>query len=232
MTATIVCRATSGMVGPWLRLRRQGSEWAPEAQFNDLRQAIDGTLLASSFTFSTRGRAEAIAAYAENPEDLEKLGIDSHAMILCPEGAPIENRWTALHRLPVSGAVIGSGLEGRFRPRPDVLLEKVIGYFERAQWRSFAPQKVSERHEPAHQQAQRPLYARELLVRHNWAAREIAPKAFPSAATLAQREAHHAAVQAAHEGRLRAKNPRLKRPRTPSPNGRGTRSTPGGPSRG
>lgn len=173
---SIVCRAGADLSGPWLRLKQQGSEWLPEAHYNDLRQAIDGTLLGDDFTFTTRAIEDAIAACADTPDQMERLGLDSHATILLPEGGGVENKWVTLHRVPMTGAIVATGILDRFRPQK--LKDQVLAYFERAQWRSFAPQKVSERYEPVGQQPQRPPWARELLVRHGWSARAIAPDAF------------------------------------------------------
>jgi hypothetical protein len=175
--STMICRACADISGPWLRLQRVGADWVPEAHFNLLQPAIETTLLVGDFTFTTRPAPDAVATYAESPEQLQGLGLNSHAVILCPEGPPVEDRWVTLHRVPITGACVGADIKDRFRPKPEVLKQQIVSYFERQQWRSFAAPKVSERHEPVGQQPQRPSHHRELLIRPNWSARQIAPQA-------------------------------------------------------
>jgi hypothetical protein len=201
MNNTIVCRATPDLTSSWLVVTGKAGAWNVEDVHSNLLVAIEAvtsslpasgpiefpprprpalkptTRLDADFTFTTRAVEDALAAYADHPGDLPGLGFHSHAMLLCPEGGGVEKRWATLHRVGMSGALVGSGLNGAFRPQ--VLTERVMEWFSRQQWRSFTAPRISERHEPMHQQAHRPSHHRELLVRHNWAAREIAPDAFP-----------------------------------------------------
>jgi hypothetical protein len=176
--AAILCRATADLGSKWLSVIGP-EEWRVNEAFNSLEQAVERVKshFAYDWTFSTRPFDEALAAYVAQPDELARLGANSHATLLMPEGGGIINRYVTLHRVPITTTIIGAGIDGKFRPQ--TIGERVLKWLIAQQWRSFAPQKVSERHEPVHQQAQRPTHHRELLIRHGWAAREIAPDAFP-----------------------------------------------------
>ena len=197
---TILCRATADLGSKWLVVTGGPGSWNVEDAYGNLQMAVEAvtaalpvpgdlafpplprkaprpTRLDHDFSFTTRALEEALATYPEQPDDLPGLGLNSHAMIVCPEGGGIENRWATLHRVGMTGALVGTGLDGKFRPQ--CLQERVIEWFARQQWRSFVAPRISERHEPRDMQPDRPSHHRDLLVRHGWAAREIAPDAFP-----------------------------------------------------
>jgi hypothetical protein len=208
----MVCRAKDDQASAWiLSERTEQGGWVHKDAVTSLENAIKGATLVAdlAFTFTTRALDAALATYAENPDDLMGLGGNSHAVILCPEGAPIVGRWTHLHRVPHTGAVVGTGVDGRFRPQ--CLKERVLAYFVRHQWRSFVAPKIAEAHEPVGQQPHRPPHHRELLVRPAWAARQIAPDLFPDIALMAKQQAQAAAAQLTYQERKRMRNPRERR---------------------
>jgi hypothetical protein len=174
----MVCRVKDDLASNWVVLERGENGWGHVAVTTALEAAMKAVTLAEGFdfTFTTKGIDSAIATYAETFEQLQALGPHSHAVILCPEGWPVQKRWATLHRVPITGAIVGTGWDGRFRP--PALKAGVLAYFAKHQWRSFTAPKIQERHEPPHQQAHRPAHHRELLVRSGWAARQIAPEAF------------------------------------------------------
>jgi hypothetical protein len=178
--AAILCRATADLNSKWLSVIGP-DEWRVEEAYNSLEQAVERVKghFAYDWTFTTRAFDAAIEAYVAQPDDLTKLGLNSHATLLIPEGGGIVNRYVTMHRTPITAAFVVAGVDGKFRPQS--MGERILKWFTAQQWRSFAPQKVSERHEPVGQQAHRPHHHRELLVRHGheWSARDLAPDAFP-----------------------------------------------------
>jgi hypothetical protein len=178
--AAILCRATADLNSKWLSVIGP-DEWRIEEAYNSLEQAVERVKshFAHEWTFTSRGFDAAVEAYVTQPDDLGKLGLNSHATLLIPEGGGVIDRYATLHRTPITAAFVVAGIDGKFRPQS--MGERVLKWFTSQQWRSFAPQKVSERHEPVHQQAHRPTHHRELLVRHghDWSARALVPDGFP-----------------------------------------------------
>ncbi len=196
MNNTIVCRATPDLGSKWLLVTGGSGAWSVEDAYGNLQAAIEAVMatpllfpgdpapvprkapsrLSRDVSFSTRALEDAIASYAAEPDELSNLGRNALTTILCPEGGGVENRWATLHRVPQTGSLVATGFEGRFRPQ--LLAERILEWFVKQQWRSFTTPKVAEKHEPRHMQPDRPAHTRELLIRHNWSAREVAPDAF------------------------------------------------------
>ena len=176
--AAILCRANADQGSRWVSVVGGPDEWRIEAVYGTLEQAVERVKshFAHDWTFTDRPFDDAIKTYAAGPDDLVKLGLNSHATILCPEGGGIVNRYATVHRVPLTAAFVAAGFDGKFRPQ--ALGDRVAEWFARQHWRSFVPPKPIERREPVSQQTHRPAHTRELLVRHTWAAREIAPEAF------------------------------------------------------
>ena len=176
--AAILCRATDDIGSKWLsvdrprrvenrgRIRHVGAGGgAREGHF------------AHEWTFTTRSFDDAIATYAALPDDIAKLGQNSHATILCPEGGGVENQL---------GDPAPRRNERRHRrhrarwqvptPVPDragggMVREPAVEVLRAAQ--DFGKARARP---PAGRTARRTIAS--LLVRHGWAAREIAPDAF------------------------------------------------------
>lgn len=142
----------------------------------------------ADFSFSTRTADQLLEhPLVEDPEQLLISAPGASIMVLAPEGRPIHDDhtlWATCWRTPMGG-LSSTGIKSRFRQQ--TLVERVMEFFERERWQSFRPETPSEMH--SIQRIDRPYFAREVLVRHDWRIRDIVPDAFapPGAAFAAAR---------------------------------------------
>lgn len=181
----LVCKAE----GKWAAFLREHSSvgWSVLHAGNVLRAAVEASFgygFEHALTYSERQADEVMADVAEQPEQLVGVSRAVDLRILAPERRwETDDRWATV--LKSTGRsdlwVPGVAFNGfrRQEPNPPVLKEKVLTDFfgfdrpdpSDQTWRTFLPQQKG---------VTRPHYLRELYLRPQWSARELAPNDFPA----------------------------------------------------
>lgn len=199
----------------WLILHRQGDQWQLADKAGLRLEPVIESILAGlrkgehrgDLTFTDR-RMEEIATVPipETPDDLQAL-IGASITVLAPEGKVGDATMWANAWLDPTGELTSAGIPSRFRAK--TIADRVEAWFQREVYESFQPPHHREKMSP--NRISRPAHHRELLVRHGWTIRALAPDAFEPAEVVAKREEQAAAARAAYLERQAAKSPRLRR---------------------
>lgn len=214
MTHIGICRTNAS--GGWVELSYDhGALQVLSATTASLQAVMAGPLASlkanpnADLSFSDRTIAEVLKhPIVQQPEDLSAPMGAVQMTIFCPVNGEDVSLWSRVFR-DERGRLSSVGKAGNFRI--SLLGEQVERWFISEDWRSWAPPGYGESWDPA-LRVHRPPFVRELLVRHDWRARELCPEAFPAPLTPEQ-IAKRDEIQRIYEDRKNSKNPRIARQR-------------------